>query len=45
MEQMEYLARQVPWVHQDLPELQGATARVLLLCHLPEIKMVAQRVA
>jgi hypothetical protein len=45
MEQMEYLARQVPWVHQDLPELQDAMAQVLLLCHSPEIKTVVQQVA
>jgi hypothetical protein len=30
MEQMEYLARQVPWVHQDLPALQALWQRAEL---------------
>jgi hypothetical protein len=45
MEQMEYRARQVRWAHQDLPALQGAMARVLLLCPSPEIKTVVLQVA
>jgi hypothetical protein len=44
MGQMEYLAHQVLWEHQGLPELQVAMEQGLLLCPSREIKTVAQQV-